>query len=554
MFSNTTGSYNSALGDSANVGANNLTNATAIGAKSFVEASNSLVLGAVSGKNDYNGANTKVGIGTTTPDQALHVKGQVRIDTTLHATDADSILTISSTNVIRKRTAASLAGGGGSGWSLTGNAGTNPATNYIGTSDNIDLHFRVEGITSGLLSKTSRNTALGFQSLQNITTATDNTAIGYNAMQGLTEGSNNTAIGREALVNNLYGSDNVAVGGYTLSTNNFNSNNVAVGSLALQNNEADGNTALGHSALRNNNFGTANTGLGKNALLNNTTGLYNTAVGNGAGTILINGNHNVFVGHNAMAITNSISGSIAIGSEALIGTNATENTTVIGNGAYYNVSNAIRLGNALVTTVEGPVAYTIPSDGRFKTNVSAADVVGLDFITKLRPVNYNFDTKKYQEFLSKELPDSIRRKHLAQDFTKSTALRQTGFIAQEVELAAKAANYDFSGGLHKPQNENDNYSVAYSQFVVPLVKSVQELNAKIATLEKQLATRHSEVPSTKSDVFKGDENPAISAQKKEINLLKTQNSAVNSKLQDLQMQTEELKKMIEQLIATQQKK
>lgn len=44
-------------------------------------------------------------------------------------------------------------GGGGSGWSLTGNAGTNPATNFIGTTDSTDLviksnnieHFRAYG-------------------------------------------------------------------------------------------------------------------------------------------------------------------------------------------------------------------------------------------------------------------------------------------------------------------------------------------------------------------------------------------------------------------------
>ncbi|MEP7318566.1 MAG: hypothetical protein ABI921_07485 [Panacibacter sp.] len=64
MNLNTTGTQNTAVGFGANVGANNLNNATAIGANAIVSASNSLVLG--------NGAN--VGIGTNTPATKLEVQ------------------------------------------------------------------------------------------------------------------------------------------------------------------------------------------------------------------------------------------------------------------------------------------------------------------------------------------------------------------------------------------------------------------------------------------------------------------------------------------------
>ena len=53
----------------------------------------------------------------------------------------------------------------------------------------------------------------------------------------------------------------------------------------------------------------------------------------------------------------------------------------------------------------------------------------------------------------------------------------TGFIAQEVETAAKELNYDFSG-VDRPQNENALYGLRYAEFVVPLVKAVQELSEK----------------------------------------------------------------------------
>ena len=48
-----------------------------------------------------------------------------------------------------------------------------------------------------------------------------------------------------------------------------------------------------------------------------------------------------------------------------------------------------------------------------------------------------------------------------------------GFLAQDVERAAKEAGYDFSG-VQKPANPDELYSLRYSDFVMPLVKAVQE--------------------------------------------------------------------------------
>jgi hypothetical protein len=68
----------------------------------------------------------------------------------------------------------------------------------------------------------------------------------------------------------------------------------------------------------------------------------------------------------------------------------------------------------------------------------------------------------------------------------------SGFIAQEVEQAAQETNYNFSG-VHKPKNDKDLYGLTYAEFVVPLVKAVQEQqaiieqqNKKIENLEKKL--------------------------------------------------------------------
>ncbi len=696
------GSNNTALGYQADVASGNLTNATAIGARAIVSQSNSMVLGDIS--------NTKVGIGTSTPAQRLHVNGQVRIDTVTSAAAADSIVTISSTGIIRKRTAASLASGGGGNtltgdvtgnistntvekirgvnvlatapitnqvlqyngtnwapatlgvgggnpaWELGGNVGTDSTTNFIGTTDAQPLMFRVNNAeymklrTDGVLELQSTwgNTAIGVNSLIASGNANGNTALGFNALKDATsfsgdDGSYNTAIGASALSYNVSGINNTAVGytsmsfatggngntavgvaslqrnvggkyntalGY-LAMNAFNepnadsaeyntavgsgsmafmatgSYNTAVGSNAMSQNSSNSNSAFGHYALSSYNSGDKNNAFGANALLSNTAGYQNIAIGNDAQRNNREGSDNVAVGVSALFSNFSGVGNMAVGNNALslneggfnnvavgtwslnantdgsnntaIGTYANTgssnlfNATAIGYDALVTASDKVRLGSAFVTVIEGQVAYSFPSDGRFKTNISNADVKGLDFITKLRPVNYNFDTKKYEEFLTKNMPDSIRRKILASDFTKSTALRQTGFIAQEIEKAAKEAGYDFSGGLHIPENENDNYSVAYSQFVVPLVKSVQELNAKVEALEKEnnalkgnstpIAQPRTQIKTTEG--FRGDENPIITAQQKEIDTLKTQNSTTKTKLDEMQKQLEEFKKLLE---------
>jgi hypothetical protein len=71
--SNTTGSANTAIGYRADIAGFSPTNATAIGANAFATQSNSLILGGITGIN--NGTSVNVGIGTTTPQSTLDVKG-----------------------------------------------------------------------------------------------------------------------------------------------------------------------------------------------------------------------------------------------------------------------------------------------------------------------------------------------------------------------------------------------------------------------------------------------------------------------------------------------
>ena len=95
---------------------------------------------------------------------------------------------------------------------------------------------------------------------------------------------------------------------------------------------------------------------------------------------------------------------------------------------------------------------------------------GLDFINELNPVSYTLDKDAFEKFLG--IPDGIRIKHPE---ARKTPQQQVGFVAQEVEAVIKKSGYVFSG-VEAPQNENDPYTIRYAEFVVPLVKAVQELS------------------------------------------------------------------------------
>jgi hypothetical protein len=88
----------------------------------------------------------------------------------------------------------------------------------------------------------------------------------------------------------------------------------------------------------------------------------------------------------------------------------------------------------------------------------------------------------------KNYPDSLRNARMNdnRDHPDVCLTRQSGFIGQEVAEAAKAAGYNFDG-VHVPVDDIDNYSIAYSQFVVPLVKAVQEQQVMIDDLKKENA-------------------------------------------------------------------
>lgn len=436
LQNNNSGSNNTALGYQSDVSTTNLTNATAIGANAIVNTSNAVQIG--------DGNITKVFAGTG--NSTTVVMGGIQV--TGGTPGSGKVLTSDASGIGTWQ----IAGGGGGGWSLTGNAATVDGTNFIGTIDNVPFNIRVNNQRSGRIDHVLLNSFFGYSAGITNTTGSTNTAFGADALHYNTTGSLNTATGESALLNNNIGAQNTANGGRSLLMNTTGILNTATGVSALRLNVTGSqNTATGFSALYNNSVGTNNTGLGGNALMNNTTGNNNTA----------------------------------LGFQADVSATGLTNATAIGANAIVDASNKIRLGNASVTVIEGQVAYTLPSDGRFKINISEEDVKGLEFIKRLRPVVYNFDTKKFTEFSTRGQSSIQNANYLENDYVQSTSIRQSGFVAQEVEKAAMEVGYNFNG-VHKPENPNDYYSLAYSQFVVPLVKGMQEQQQMIDSLKKQV--------------------------------------------------------------------
>ncbi len=390
----------------------------------------------------------------------------------------------------------------------------------------------------------NRNCAYGDNSMLYNSVGSDNTAVGYHTLQFNTTGNYNTAIGSSSNEKNISGHSNVAVGVSTLYHNQTQSNLVAVGDSALFNNgtgasslEAKYNTAVGSKSLYSNTTGRENTALGYNALFSNVAGFSNVAIGHeamysstaykntaiGYQTLysLSTGYHNYAGGYMAMFECSSGIYNTAVGSYALnvndignynvgVGNNTLDpsfgatvgdyntacgssagpflvsglsNTGAFGYEATPTANDQIRIGNSSISSIGGFVGWTNLSDERFKTNISE-NVAGLEFILKLRPVTYNFDVDKIDEFLG--IPDSLRNNEvLKKAARKKEAIIQTGFIAQEVEQAAQSLGYDFSG-VDAPKNEHDFYGLRYAEFVVPLVKAIQEQQEIIETLEARI--------------------------------------------------------------------
>jgi len=344
--------------------------------------------------------------------------------------------------------------------------------NNTTSSENVAIGYQALYTQSYNLTSTL-NTAIGYKALYTnnptatANTGTGNTAIGWQALTANSTGFYNTATGCNALALNTTGNYNSAEGQAALYNNTTGNLNTAFGHASLFNNTtADGNVAVGHEALRTNQTGTYNTAMGTQALYTSTGG-GNTAFGASGGITITTGTYNTCIGYAADVSANNLS-----------------NCASLGNGTVVTASNKIFFGDANVSGCYNVAnVWAAQSDQRFKINVQE-NVKGLAFINGLRPVTYNMDTKKLTEYITQNMPDSIRNKRMdGVDFTASTSKIHSGFIAQEVEQLMQSSGFTSSTIVIPPSNSTDPYALNYIEFVVPLVKAVQELSKTVDSLK-----------------------------------------------------------------------
>lgn len=334
----------------------------------------------------------------------------------------------------------------GDNWSLTGNSGTVDGVHFIGSVDNIPLNFRVNNQKAGRIDPLLFNTFFGYEA-GNITSGFENSAIGYRSLYSNTAGFNNIGIGSYSLYSNTIGHSNTGIGFQSLFSNISGIRNTGNGAYALLNNTVGaGNTASGYYSLFSNTIGTGNTANGIGVLQFNTTGEQNTAVG---GYSLYS---------NSIGSYNTAIGYIAFNSGPTV-----FNSTALGYGATITSNNEVKVGNASVTSIGGQVGWTTISDKRVKENVQY-NVPGLSFINALKPVTYCYNVQKQCEIIGQSDSSNYQSKDNISKIVFS------GFLAQDVDSVAKEIGYDFSG----VDKSATLWGLRYAEFVVPLVKAVQE--------------------------------------------------------------------------------
>ncbi|MDB5124737.1 MAG: hypothetical protein JWP94_2866 [Mucilaginibacter sp.] len=164
-----------------------------------------------------------VGIGTTTPSQALDVNGSINLAPT--TSSSLGVIFINGTMQFLHN------------YSSTGSDGHNVFLG--GSSGNFTM-----ASTTGNSYQASGNVGVGFYTLSNLTMGYDNAAFGVNSLNANTTGFGNLAIGSRSLISNTWGYRNVALGTYSLQQNVGGANNVAIGYGSGENASGASLTAL----------------------------------------------------------------------------------------------------------------------------------------------------------------------------------------------------------------------------------------------------------------------------------------------------------------------
>ncbi len=347
--------------------------------------------------------------------------------------------------------------GGTTGWSLTGNAGTSTATNFMGTTDNKDVIFKRNGIRAGFLgdsntSTGSMNTAFGSNTLLSTTTGIRNTALGTNTLRANSSGNMNVTIGDQSMFSNTSGSENVAIGVGSLYSNLTGVSNVAIGRNALTSTngtalttEGSNNTAIGYVSMKFNSKGAYNVAIGRESLYSNTLGNNNTGIGYNAGYSNTIGNNNIFIGNQAgYNETGSnklyIDNTTADANNALIYGDLGTTPKILRTNSQFQIGNPAASGYALPTT-RGNSGQILQTDGAGNTNW-VDTVNNLSIIRTNLSFNQSLNTSGWQKI----------------SFDTTVFDTKSEFSTSNNQFVAlKDGFYEINAGFHTNNQSNNQY-------------------------------------------------------------------------------------------------
>ena len=129
------------------------------------------------------------------------------------------------------------------------------------------------------------------------------------------------------------------------------------------------------------------------------------------------------------------------------------------------------------------------SDRRAKDYIEPTDL-GLDFILNLDPVSYKWKNYSFDETITDFYMDdkgNKLEKEKVITHNKEFNRKHYGMIAQDVVATCSGMDIDtkdFAGIIYDP--DTDRYGLRYQEFIAPIVKAIQELNAKVDNLIEKM--------------------------------------------------------------------
>jgi hypothetical protein len=311
----------------------------------------------------------------------------------------------------------------------------------------------IDGLTDGYANK--RSVGLGSNALANLADSyKDNTALGFESLNQITTGANNVAVGKNAgkyQYNTLSNGIFIGANAGPQLINTGSSMCIMMGTYTGQNGGCDNSVLIGHNLCNQTGAGSFHSVVinSSGASGQHLSGNYACHIGFQAGGNVTTGQHNTMLGYSAGSAQTTSTNVMALGSGA--------------TPSSVTVSNEITLGNSNISTLRCQVqTISSLSDKRDKKDIEELPL-GIDFINTLKPVKFTWNMRDGAKIGQQE----------------------AGFIAQDLDEAQiYAGAEDYLSLVLK--NNPEKLEASYGKLVPVLVKAVQELSAEVATLKKEI--------------------------------------------------------------------